>query len=42
MFNIVIFNLDEVKGSEEENENNDLALIKEIIGTVAPGLRNES
>ena len=40
--NIVIFNLEEIEGSEEEKQNNDLTLIKEIIGTITPELRNES
>ena len=40
--NIVIFNLEEGEGSEEEKGKNDLTLIKEIIGVVAPELKNES
>ena len=42
MNNIVIFNLDEVDGNEEEKEQNDLTLIKEIIEIVAPELNSES
>ena len=39
--NLIIFNLDEVPGSENEKLEDDLSKVKEIINIVSPELRNE-